>query len=282
MAYGVPEGDYNARLTILGSFFVASLALRYISVQYLPHVSYATALDWYIQACLFFTLAGVVETVSAYAFFFPILNIPLYISAPQADGTTLNYYPPVPSPKLHTNFDSYAWLALAVLWALTNAYFVVHFIHSHVDYRALQARQEGLITRRRNLVLGLHPARAAEREEAAARVTCWQLADAAGKQCCRSKGYQQALVNLGHTLAVLGRSCCQLLLLLPRLLDALLLCRAGAHCLEQLCRAVRHHNHYHLGHLRGGLPQWKGKSIPYDLHEQPRLYGLSTRKNRNA
>lgn len=39
---GIPEYDYAARLSVLGSFFVASLALRYISVQYLPHVAYAT------------------------------------------------------------------------------------------------------------------------------------------------------------------------------------------------------------------------------------------------
>jgi hypothetical protein len=61
--------------------------------------------------------------------------------------------------------------------------------------------------------------------------------------------------------------------------DALLLCRCGAHFLARWRAAVRHHIEYHQGHLQDGPA---GKPPPYQAHEQPRLYGVSTRKNRTA
>jgi hypothetical protein len=292
VAYGVPEGDYNARLTILGSFFVASLALRYISVQYLPHVSYATLLDWYIQACLFFTLAGVAETVVAYVLYFPSPAPPSFSTAQSSAGAgagaagaaaapaTVSVYADNPSPKTHTAFDTFAWTTLLVLWLLTNLFFVLVFTHNYVKYTKLQRQQEERLQRRRDLVLGLHPLRAREessREEV--RIPWRKSAEVARMHCCRAGSSQSFRVSLWDTLCLLlsnVRSLCVYLLIL---VDALLLCRCGAKFIGRWRDVERHAMEHHQRHLQERAP---GKAHVYLPHEYERLYSMSTRKNRSA
>ena len=282
VAYGVPEGDYNARLTILGSFFVASLALRYISVQYLPRVSYATLLDWYIQSCLFFTLAGVLEVVLAFNLFYTPPNpLPPYTTLPQPDGTALNVYPAQPSPKLHSDFDTACWLTMLVLWALTNLYFAVHFTSNYVAYAHLQEAQDARITARRDLILGLHPHRAtASAARRAGTLTCCERLEIAQNHCCRAGGGRRFCATLLRTLWRFAVNLGHALIMLPLLLDALLLCRCCSNACDRWRAAGDHHILHHQGELKRDLHP--GMALHYETHEVKRLYGVSTRKNRTS
>lgn len=95
----MPRSDLATRLAVLGSFFIAHLSLRFVLSPYLPRISYSTMLDkvsfhtrlrkantgtakttltpspptpplakQYVQICLLFILAGVVEAVVASRF----------------------------------------------------------------------------------------------------------------------------------------------------------------------------------------------------------------------
>jgi hypothetical protein len=273
---------------------VASLALRYISVQYLPHVPYATLLDWYIQACLFFNLAAIVETVVAYYVFYSVSPAASYVTGPpDARGATASAYADSPSPKLHTDFDVYAWLALAALWVLTNLFFVVQFTHNYAQFYQMQVRQRERLVRRRELVQGLNPerrapasaasaavgaaARGGGEEGAAVRLTLAQSLGVARGRCCR-RGACSCLRTFARTLRILAANLRDLLLYSLLALDALLLCRAGGHFVERWRRAEAHTLELHQRSLR----QQAGAPHPYQPHEFQRMYAVSTRKNRMA
>ena len=153
VVYGVERTDLNTRLTVLGSFFIAHLSLRFVSGQYLPRISYSTQLDTYVQLCLLFVLAAVVEAVVAsQASVFgaspspsqkfegglaawaagTVLNASL-IHAPSAldDATVV-----VPCAwcvnATPLTLDAACWLALLVAWLCTNFYYSQFFLGKYV------------------------------------------------------------------------------------------------------------------------------------------------------
>ena len=157
VAYGVPRTDLTTRLAVLGSFFIAHLSLRFVLGPYLPRISYSTMIDTYVQLCLMFILAAVVEVVVA-----------AQIRSPESfavvDGTfspngtltatmtasgllfsdTFPACPGCPFP-----LDQSLWLALGVLWAITNLYFSHFFLGREADsQRAMRAKLERAKKRR--------------------------------------------------------------------------------------------------------------------------------------
>jgi hypothetical protein len=125
--------------------------LRYIAVQYLPHVNYATLLDWYIQASLFFILAGVCEVVFSFSMFYaPIENSYTYIISPTRAE-------PQPGPKVkdHSWFDNWAWGALAVGWLLVNIKFILLYTAQYVRFQSITQQLEDRKERRRCFVNGV-------------------------------------------------------------------------------------------------------------------------------
>lgn len=110
---GVNVMDVNTRLTILGSFFLSLLSLRYITGQYIPPISYSTRLDMYVSLCLLFVVAAMVGVVAVSR---------------------------VTSPL---EFDTLYWIVLGSLWVCTNIYFFQFFLGKYVaSLKADKEKQE--------------------------------------------------------------------------------------------------------------------------------------------
>ena len=56
LVWGVDQGDLNTRITLLGSFFVAQLSLRFVTASYLPRINYSTRLECVTPPPFFFLL----------------------------------------------------------------------------------------------------------------------------------------------------------------------------------------------------------------------------------
>ena len=98
----------DTRLQVITTIFMAAVGLRYVSVSYLPRVSYATFLDQFIWSCLLFVAAaGLVTMLSA--------SVPW--AAQPLQGARAPF----------ATMDSAAWMALLFLWLAWNAWLLLCF-----------------------------------------------------------------------------------------------------------------------------------------------------------
>jgi len=164
LVMGVDQTDLNTRITLLGSFFVAQLSLRFVTASYIPKISYSTKLDNYITACLLFTIAAIVLVVavknlafhdgnattvfsgsstptgptnatSAFTFSYTSATYPFVLR----DGATFTVGSPLPfsDPRFS---DKVGWLCLMLLWGAFNAYFSQFFLGKNEDARRAAER----------------------------------------------------------------------------------------------------------------------------------------------
>lgn len=175
---------------------------------------------------------------------------------------------------------------MLIVWGLTNLFFVVIFTHNYVVYSQLQHKQQQRIEKRKSMVLGRTAAAPKLAGEERGNVT-WReslevayniiIKKSANRRClCLSRFFTTLWRLLGLLCYLLVVALSQL----PQLLDALLLC----HCLKNFCRRWRRAlQHYKDHHLTNAVSQWDKlplKAPPYQPHEQSRMYGVSTKRNR--
>jgi len=92
IAAAVSATDPGTRLQITSTLFMTSIAMRYVTLSYLPRISYSTLMDSYVLMSLFFTAC--VEALV------------------------------VTSPSVRGSFDRIAWIVLGTAWGCANALLV--------------------------------------------------------------------------------------------------------------------------------------------------------------